>query len=187
MVIVSPAPVFGVKLIEIIQRLFTWAGQPLLVDAENWMAHRGAAHVMLNIFRHSRTPANYVILSGDVHYSFAYEVHIRHRDSGPRIWQITSSGIKNEFPARLLDWFDRLNRWLYAPHSPLNWFTKRRRMQITPRIPSRSQRGERLWNGAGLGQVRLDEHGRPSEIRQLNADGSEPTRFEVTEREELHG
>ena len=186
-VIVSPAPVFGVKLIEIIQRLFTWAGQPLLVDAENWMAHRGAAHVMLNIFRHSRTPANYVILSGDVHYSFAYEVHIRHRDSGPRIWQITSSGIKNEFPARLLDWFDRLNRWLYAPHSPLNWFTKRRKMQITPRIPSRSQRGERLWNGAGLGQVRLDEHGRPSEIRQLNADGSEPTRFEATERDELHG
>lgn len=186
-VIVSPPPVFGVKLIEIVQRLFTWAGYPLLVDAENWMAHRGAAKVMLNIFRHSRTPGNYVILSGDVHYSFAYEVHIRHRDSGPLIWQITSSGIKNEFPARLLDWFDRLNRWLYAPHSPLNWFTKRRKMQITPRIPSRSPRGERLWNGAGLGQVRLDEQGRPSEIRQLNADGSEPTRFEVTSREELAG
>lgn len=184
-VIVSPAPMFGVKLIEIVQRLFTWAGYPLLVDAENWMAHRGAAGVMLNIFRHSRTPANYVILSGDVHYSFAYEVHIRHRDSGPRIWQITSSGIKNEFPRRLLDWFDRLNRWLYAPHSPLNWFTKRRRMQITPRIPSRSQRGERLWNGAGLGQVRLDEQGRPCEIRQLNADGSEPTRFEATAREAM--
>ncbi len=186
-VIVSPAPMFGVKLIEIVQRLFTWAGYPLLVDAENWMAHRGAAKVMLNIFRHSRTPANYVILSGDVHYSFAYEVHIRHRDSGPRIWQITSSGIKNEFPRRLLDWFDRLNRWLYAPHSPLNWFTKRRRMQITPRIPSRSQRGERLWNGAGLGQVRLDEQGRPCEIRQLNADGSAPTSFEAIAREEMDG
>ncbi|CAD5379988.1 Alkaline phosphatase family protein [Pseudomonas sp. OF001] len=186
-VIVSPAPMFGVKLIEIVQRLFTWAGYPLLVDAENWMAHRGAAKVMLNIFRHSRTPANYVILSGDVHYSFAYEVHIRHRDSGPRIWQITSSGIKNEFPRRLLDWFDRLNRWLYAPHSPLNWFTKRRRMQITPRIPSRSQRGERLWNGAGLGQVRLDEQGRPCEIRQLNADGSAPTCFEAIVRQEMDG
>lgn len=184
-VIVSPAPMFGVKLIEIVQRLFTWAGYPLLVDAENWMAHRGAARVMLNIFRHSRTPSNFVILSGDVHYSFAYEVRIRHRDRGPRIWQITSSGIKNEFPRRLLDWFDRLNRWLYAPRSPLNWFTKRRRMQITPRIPSRSQRGERLWNGAGLGQVRLDEQGRPWEIRQLNADGSAPTCFEVTEREAL--
>ena len=60
---------FGVKLIEAVQRVFSWAGQPLLVDAENWMAHRGAAHVMMNIFRHSRTPGNYVILSGDVHYS----------------------------------------------------------------------------------------------------------------------
>ncbi|MNZ57694.1 hypothetical protein D3C78_756790 [compost metagenome] len=58
-------------------------------------------------------------------------------------------------------------------------------MQITPRIPSRSRRGERLWNGAGLGQVRLDEHGRPSEIGQLNADGSAPTRFEATAREDL--
>lgn len=181
-VIVSPAPMFGVKLIEIIQRLFTWAGHPLLVDAENWMAHRGAAKVMLNIFRHSRTPANYVILSGDVHYSFAYDIHLRHRDRGPRIWQITSSGIKNEFPARLLDLFDRLNRWLYAPRSPLNWFTKRRTLQITPRIPSRSPRGERLWNGAGLGQVHLDAQGQPRTIRQLNADGSEPTRFESDER-----
>ncbi|WP_460425881.1 alkaline phosphatase D family protein [Azotobacter armeniacus] len=176
-VIVSPAPIFGVKLIEAVQRLFTLAGQPLLVDAENWMAHRGAAQVILNIFRHSRTPANYVILSGDVHYSFAYDVQIRHRAGGPRIWQVTSSGIKNEFPASLLECFDRLNRWLYAPWSPLNWLTKRRRMEVVPRIPHRGRRGERLWNGAGIGQVLLDELGRPSAILQHNADGSAPIRF----------
>ncbi len=176
-VIVSPAPMFGVKLIEAIQRLFTWAGHPLMVDAENWMAHRGAAKTMLNIFRHSRTPANYVVLSGDVHYSFVYRVVIRSRPHGPNIWQVTSSGIKNEFPPRLLDWFDRLNRWLYSPHSPLNWFTKRRPMEITPYLPDRRQHGERVWNGAGIGQLRLDEHGRPLEIRQLNADGSADTRF----------
>ncbi|MBB3104485.1 alkaline phosphatase D family protein [Azomonas macrocytogenes] len=181
-VIVSPAPMFGVKLIEAVQRIFTWAGHPLMVDAENWMAHRGAAQVMLNIFRHSRTPANYVILSGDVHYSFTYEILIRHRDAGPRIWQITSSGIKNQFPENLLNWFDRLNRWLYSPRSPLNIFTKRRRMQVTPRIPSRSKHGERLWNSAGIGQVYLDEQGRPTQIRQLNADGSEPTSFEHLQR-----
>ncbi len=176
-VIVSPAPIFGVKLIEAVQRLFTLAGHPLLVDAENWMAHRGAAHVILNIFRHSRTPANYVILSGDVHYSFAYDVQIRHRAGGPRIWQITSSGIKNEFPPGLLKCFDRLNRWLYAPWSPLNWLTKRRRMAVVPRIPHRGRRGERLWNGAGIGQVLLDAQGRPRGIFQHNADGSAPTRF----------
>jgi hypothetical protein len=176
-IIVSPAPMFGVKLIEAIQKLFTWAGHPLLVDAENWMAHRGAAQVMLNIFRHSRTPGNYVILSGDVHYSFVYEVLIRHRKRGPRLWQITSSGLKNEFPRRLLDWFDRLNRWLYAPWSPLNWLTKRRRMQVTPRIPSRSKAGERLWNGAGLGQVLFNAQGQPRAIYQLNADGSPRVAF----------
>lgn len=170
-IIVSPAPMFGVKLIETIQKVFSWAGHPLMVDAENWMAHRGAAQVMLNIFRHSRTPGNYVILSGDVHYSFVYEVLIRQRKRGPKLWQITSSGLKNEFPPRLLDWFDRLNRWLYALWSPLNWLTTRRRMQVKPRIPSRSKAGERLWNGAGLGQVFFNEQGQPSAIYQLNADG----------------
>ncbi|MFW3615574.1 alkaline phosphatase family protein [Billgrantia antri] len=172
-IIVSPAPMFGVKLIEAVQRLFTLAGKPLVVDAENWMAHRGAASVMLNIFRHSRTPGNYVILSGDVHYSFAYDIELRHRRSGPRLWQITSSGIKNAFPDTLLDWFDRLNRWLYAPRSPLNWFTKRRRLVIHPRDPDRAKAGERLWNGSGIGLVDFDDKGRPSDIRYLDARGFE--------------
>ncbi|GLZ86860.1 hypothetical protein Pres01_29110 [Metapseudomonas resinovorans] len=176
-IIVSPAPVFGVKLIETVQRVFSAFGQPLLVDAENWMAHRGAAQVILNIFRHSRTPGSYVILSGDVHYSFVYEVLIRHRQQGPKIWQITSSGIKNEFPRRLLDVFDRLNRWLYSPRSPLNWFTKRRPMKVMPRTPAHSKAGERLWNSAGLGQVFFDTEGRPARIFQLNANGAEPTEF----------
>ena len=170
-IIVSPAPMFGVKLIEGIQRLFSWAGKPLLVDAENWMAHRGAASVMLNIFRHTRTPQNYVILSGDVHYSFVYDVRIRQREHGPHIWQITSSGVKNEFPATLLDWFDRLNRWLYAPWSPLNWFTKRRRMHVQPRVPDHAKAGERLWNGAGIGHVTFDLTGCPVQIQQLGNDG----------------
>lgn len=174
-VVVSPAPMFGVKLIEGIQRLFTMAGHPLVVDAENWMAHRGAAMVMLNIFRHSKTPGRYVILSGDVHYSFVYDVRIRQRESGPEIWQITSSGIKNEFPRRLLDIFDRLNRWLYAPWSPLNWLTKRRRMEVSPRIPDKASASERLWNGSGVGHVVFDGDGRPTTISQIGADGTTVT------------
>ncbi|WP_371855100.1 alkaline phosphatase D family protein [Pseudomonas sp. Irchel s3h17] len=176
-IIVSPAPVFGVKLIETVQKVFSWCGYPLLVDAENWMAHRGAAQVILNIFRHSRTPGNYVILSGDVHYSFVYEVLIRHRTAGPRIWQITSSGIKNEFPPSLLEWFDRLNRWLYSPRSPLNWFTRRRLMQVEPHVPEHAQAGERLWNSAGIGQVFFNEQGQPLAIYQHNANGSPKTRM----------
>ncbi|MGR3888804.1 alkaline phosphatase D family protein [Pseudomonas sp. 1152_12] len=176
-IIVSPAPIFGVKLIETVQKVFSWCGYPLLVDAENWMAHRGAAQVILNIFRHSRTPGNYVILSGDVHYSFVYEVLIRHRNAGPRLWQITSSGIKNEFPPRLLEWFDRLNRWLYSPRSPLNWFTRRRTMQVVPHIPEHAQAGERLWNSAGIGQVFFKDQGQPEAIYQHNADGKPRTQM----------
>ncbi|WP_285354164.1 alkaline phosphatase D family protein [Pseudomonas sp. lyk4-R2A-10] len=176
-IIVSPAPIFGVKLIETVQRVFSWCGYPLLVDAENWMAHRGAAQVILNIFRHSRTPGSYVVLSGDVHYSFVYEVLIRHRKAGPRIWQITSSGIKNEFPPTLLEWFDRLNRWLYSPRSPLNWLTKRRRMRIVPYVPEHAEAGERLWNSAGIGQVFFNHQGQPSDIIQHNANGAPKTRM----------
>lgn len=181
-IIVSPAPIFGVKLIETVQKVFSWCGHPLLVDAENWMAHRGAAQVILNIFRHSRTPGNYVILSGDVHYSFVYSVLIRHRNAGPRIWQITSSGIKNEFPPRLLEWFDRVNRWLYSPRSPLNGLTRRRTMQVVPYIPEHAEAGERLWNSAGIGQVFFNEQGQPDAIFQHNANGKPRTRMVAPEQ-----
>ena len=170
-VVVSAAPMFGVKLIEMVQAVFTFFGKPLLVDAENWMAHRGAASVLLNIFGHPKTPRHFVILSGDVHYSFAYDVYLRHKRNSPRVWQITSSGIKNEFPDRLLEWMDRLNRWLFAPWSPLNWFTKRRRMRVSPRLPTGRDAGERLWNCSGIGDVRLDNSGTPTTIRQLDATG----------------
>ena len=169
--LVSPAPMFGVKLIETIQKVFTWFGKPLMVDAENWMAHRGAANTLLNLFRHGKTPQNFVILSGDVHYSFAYEVELRSKKNSPNIWQITSSGFRNEFPRKLLDILDRLNRWLYAPWSPLNWFTKRRKMRIVPRKPDHGSRGERLVNGSGIGLLTLDAAGAPLKITQLLADG----------------
>ncbi|TCO69660.1 alkaline phosphatase D family protein [Chromatocurvus halotolerans] len=175
-IVVSPAPVFGVKLIEVVQRVFTFLGKPLVVDAENWMAHRGTASVLLNIFGHTGTPETFVILSGDVHYSFAYDIRLRRATDSPRIWQITSSGIKNEFPDGLLEMLDRLNRWLYAPRSPLNWLTKRRRMRITPRLPTGREAGERLWNRAGIGLLMLDNQGAPSAICQLDADGG-GTRF----------
>ncbi|MDJ0622536.1 MAG: alkaline phosphatase D family protein [Desulfocapsaceae bacterium] len=171
-IMVSPAPIFGVKLIEVVQRVITFFGHPLVVDAENWMAHPGSANVILNIFRHRRTPKNFVILSGDVHYSFAYDVKLKYRDNSPRIWQITCSGFKNEFPHGLLRWFDRLNRWLYANHSPLNWLTKRRRMRIIPRQPDYHP-ARQLFNESSVGRVRLNAEGQPTEIGVLPASGGE--------------
>ncbi|MGE5155429.1 MAG: alkaline phosphatase D family protein [Bdellovibrio bacteriovorus] len=169
--LVSPAPIFGVKLIETLQRVFTWLGKPLLVDAENWMAHPGAAHAILNIFRHPKTPGHFVVLSGDVHYSFVYDVELRGRLRGPDIWQICSSGVRNEFPPRLLAVLDRANRWLYSPRSPLNWLTRRRHLRVVPRKPEGTPHGRRLLNGSGIGLVELDPTGVPWRIRELLADG----------------
>lgn len=155
-VLVSPSPIFGVKLIETVQRIFTFFGQALLVDSENWMAHPGAANAILNVFRHRRTPQHFVILSGDVHYSFAYDITLRLRHHSPRILQVSASGIKNTFPEKLLVTFDYLNRVLYAPWSPLNWFTKRKNMKVQHRKPANTQ-GKTLLNRSGIGQVILAE------------------------------
>ncbi|MCV5244210.1 hypothetical protein OFC58_26805, partial [Escherichia coli] len=107
-VIVSAAPMFGVKSIEALQRVVTMLGKPLMVDAENWMAHPGSANTLISIFTHTKTPTNFVILSGDVHYSFAYDIKLRYRKNSPNIYQITCSGIKNQFPTQLLNMCDGL-------------------------------------------------------------------------------
>ncbi|WP_310620381.1 alkaline phosphatase D family protein [Flexibacterium corallicola] len=171
--LVSAAPIFGVKLIETLQKLMTYLGKPLAVDAEYWMAHPGTAEGILNVFRHRKTPERFTILSGDVHYSFVYDVELRGHSGGPTIWQVCSSGIKNEFPKKLLNRLDHLNRWLYAPRSPLNWFTRRRRMRVIPRKPVGTPHGQRLLNQSGIGVIEFDKKGGPIKIAQLVAKGEE--------------
>ncbi len=179
-ILVSPAPIFGVKVIEVIQRVATMLGQPLAVDAENWMAHSGSASTMLNIFKHPKTPQHFVILSGDVHYSFVYDIELRFRHFSPKIWQVTSSGMKNQFPQPYIGLLDKLNRWLYGPYSPLNLLTKRRAM----RIKGRKVLGEghkRLFDKSGLGYLELNDDGSPSHICDLHCDGSTTEFIETTE------
>lgn len=178
--LVSAAPIFGVKLIETVQKMFTLAGKPLTVDAEYWMAHSGTASAILNVFGHRGTPQHFVILSGDVHYSFVYDVELRQTapslsgatDDGPKIWQICSSGIKNKWPDKLIKILDRGNRWAFSPRSPLNWFTKRRGMRVIPRKPVGTPHGRRILNASGIGLVELDETGAPIDIHQVLPDGS---------------
>ena len=180
-IMVSPAPVYGVKFIEAIQRLFITFGGALVVDAENWMAHRGTASVMLNIFRHVKTPPNFIILSGDVHYSFVYDISLRFRRNSPKIIQFTCSGIHNQFPDKLIKWFERLNRWLYGHRSPLNWLTKRRNMSIREReahFHSEEQANKNLGeskdivNGTALGLLELGDDGNETACKLILADGS---------------
>ena len=165
----SAAPIFGVKLIEVIQRIFTWLGKPLTVDAENWMSHPGTAKGILNIFRHADTPQNFTVLSGDVHYSFVYDVALKGHEEGPHVWQVCSSGIRNTFPDKLLTTFDFLNRWLFSPRSPLNGFTRRRSMRITPRKSGHRHSGQRLLNAEGIGLIEFNDQGRPKSIQQLTS------------------
>ncbi len=182
-ILVSPAPIFGVKVIEAIQRVATLLGQPLAVDAENWMAHPGSANTMLNIFKHPKTPKHFVILSGDVHYSFVYDIEIRFRHFSPHIWQITSSGIKNQFPQPAIGILDRLNRLLYGPYSPLNLFTKRRAMRVKARKVA-GKGHQRLFDQSGLGYVELRDDGSPSYICDLHVGGT-VTEFVETSEELL--
>ena len=177
--LVSAAPIFGVKLIEAVQKLFTILGKPLMVDAEYWMAHPGTASAILNVFQHRDTPKHFVILSGDVHYSFVYDVQLRNgrksragqQDHNPEIWQICSSGIKNKWPDKLIAYLDRGNRWAFAPRSPLNWFTKRRGMRIIPRKPVGTPHGRRILNASGIGIVELSDDGTPIRISHVTSEG----------------
>ncbi|MBP2701328.1 alkaline phosphatase D family protein [Photobacterium lucens] len=169
-IIVSAAPMFGVKFIETLQRMMTWIGQPLLVDAENWMAHPGSANTLLSIFTHTKTPTNFIILSGDVHYSFAYDITLRNHKGKFHIYQITCSGFKNEFPNRLLRFCDAMDRALYSPHSPLNWFTKRKELLIEKRDPDVTG-SHRLVNRSAIGELYLTDDGVPKKIDILTAEG----------------
>ncbi|EKO3960563.1 alkaline phosphatase D family protein [Vibrio fluvialis] len=184
-IIVSAAPMFGVKFIEALQRMMTWLGKPLVIDAENWMAHPGSANTLVSIFTHTKTPSNYVILSGDVHYSFAYDIQLRSRKSSPNIFQITCSGIKNQFPEPLLSFCDTMDRLLYSPRSPLNWLTKRKRLKIRKRAPS-SEKIKRLVNCAAIGELKLDKSGKPSSVAILTSDGQRITFAPTQQRSKTH-
>ncbi|WP_299004207.1 alkaline phosphatase D family protein [uncultured Shewanella sp.] len=170
-IIISAAPMFGVKLIEAVQRMATLCGGSLLVDAENWMAHPGTANSLLSIFQHKKTPEQFIILSGDVHYSFSYDIHLRFRTGGPDIYQITCSGIKNQFPDKLLNAFDKFNGWLYGHFSPLNLLTKRKSLSIRGRRPN-GHNSQRLVNNSGIGYLAIDDTGAPTQISVLHSDMS---------------
>lgn len=172
-IIVSAAPIFGVKVIEAIQKLFTWFGLALTVDAENWMAHKGTAKVLMQIFTDKETAAQYIILSGDVHYSFAYDIRIRFRRCQPTIHQITASGFKNQFPVKLISMLDKINRYLYGHKSPLNWLTKRRRMNISTRYPDRKEKSQSLVSKSSVGLLEIKEKRKRPSAKILLHDGKD--------------
>ena len=168
-IIVSPAPVFGVKSIEAIQAMFNICGQPLMVDVENWMAHEGSAKKLLDTFRRTDTPNETLILSGDVHYSFCFSVQKRFGDHPTRIWQLTASGIKNEFPRKLINVLDKLDSILYGPKSPLNFFTKRWHMEVD-KHQTLGEGQKYLVSDSAISLITLD-NGDLSRYQLIHGDG----------------
>ncbi|MEL0654589.1 alkaline phosphatase D family protein [Pseudoalteromonas issachenkonii] len=168
-IIVSPAPVFGVKSIEAIQAMFNICGQPLMVDVENWMAHEGSAKKLLDTFRRTDTPNETLILSGDVHYSFCFSVQKRFGDHPNRIWQLTASGIKNEFPRKLINILDKLDSILYGPKSPLNFFTKRWHMEVD-KHQTKGEGQKYLVSDSAISLITL-EQGNLARYQLIHGDG----------------
>ncbi|WP_404343093.1 metallophosphatase [Pseudoalteromonas mariniglutinosa] len=177
-IIVSPAPVFGVKSIEAIQAMFNMCGQPLMVDVENWMAHEGSAKKLLDIFRREDTPKETLILSGDVHYSFCFSVQKRFGKHPNRIWQLTASGIKNEFPRKLINILDKLDSILYGPKSPLNFFTKRWQMEVD-KHQTKGTGQKYLVSDAAISLITL-EQGNLAYYQLIHSDGR-LTEFDLEE------
>ncbi len=160
--VVSPAPVFGVKAIEVVQKVCELIGKELLVDVENWMAHQGSAKKLMNMLRHDDAPDEVIIMSGDVHYSFCFSAERRFSSDTDKIWQLTCSGFKNKFPDGLLKVFDYIDRFLYSPHSILNIFTKRRKLEIGHHPLKAATTGfkqRNLHTQSAAGLVELDENG----------------------------
>jgi len=173
--VVSPAPVFGVKSIEVVQKGCEIVGQELLVDVENWMAHQGSANKLMSMLRHDKAPDEVIIMSGDVHYSFCFSAERRFSSSTDKIWQLTCSGFKNEFPQKLLKFFDYIDRFLYSPYSLLNIFTKRRKLAIDhhplfePSKPNKKGKQRHLHSESVAGLVILNEKGQLQEFSLLTA------------------
>lgn len=170
--VVSAAPVFGVKSIEVLQSGCEMVGQELLVDVENWMAHQGSAKKLMNMLRHDSAPDEVIILSGDVHYSFCFSAQRRFSSDTDKIWQLTCSGYKNEFPQGLIKFFDYIDRFLYSPYSLLNIFTKRRKMAIEHHpVEAKGKRKRHLHSQSAAGQVLLDENGYLQDFNLITGTG----------------
>lgn len=107
-VAVSPGPVFGVRLLEDLQRLavspafrhMPFIFNPLrtaseAIDAEAWRLHEEAFQ---NLIRALGRGERVVLLSGDVHYAFTKRCELWVEDLGKHsvIAQLTASSFKNE-------------------------------------------------------------------------------------------
>ena len=115
LILLSPAPIVGLKLIEGLQKAaFEMAKNKLdkdfgtKVDYEAWSVNEKIyQHLLYALGKHKRI----LVLSGDVHYAFG--ASLANRTSDSRIVNYTSSSIKNEAFSSLISVY-ALSKYLSA-------------------------------------------------------------------------
>lgn len=96
-IVVSPAPVFGLPLIEeYVQRFFVAKDNPETYDDEAWLSNPQAFVALVEHLKGH----DVILLSGDVHYGFSNRVRFASKTGlpapGERLVQLCSSSLKNE-------------------------------------------------------------------------------------------
>ena len=115
LLLVSPTPVYGFMPIEAGQAFLENIGLGnSLLDIESWAANDKGLSALEKTLSEDIKPEWCLIMSGDVHYSFSRFVDASKRNKlgAVKVWQLTSSPLKNEstcgFILRALRMFEKL-------------------------------------------------------------------------------
>lgn len=97
LVMIAPAPVFGLEMIEDAQNLLSRINGSYEFDLEHWHADPNSALELFEMLLRV-APSRCVLLSGDVHYGFIADVTITRSNKELKCVQFTSSATKNGTP-----------------------------------------------------------------------------------------
>lgn len=99
LILISPSPVLGQEFLEWIQQLMARVGKKTSVDAEFWRGDKPTFNELMLTLSDTFKLKRCIILSGDVHHSYAFKGRIKHRTGETLIQQFTCSALKNKSPA----------------------------------------------------------------------------------------
>ncbi|MCG8317209.1 MAG: hypothetical protein MI976_28650, partial [Pseudomonadales bacterium] len=175
-ILVSPAPVFGIPALEKVQDLIAHTLSPMKVDYERWF--EGAFQHLIGALLRSKTE-DVIILSGDYHYAMNIQAKIEQPDKTLNIYQMVSSSAKNSEPKSWVLNLWSLIRNIIRPSTKgrgdLQFFWSLRRL------------GSFKWptvlniNNVGIVEFKQDEHSVVHTlVSPLDNQGQARTRFAVT-------
>lgn len=99
LILLSPSPVLGQEFIEWLQQLMAKVGKISTVDAEFWRGDKATFNQLLSTLGETLALKRCVILSGDVHHSYAFKGRLKHGSGETIIQQFTCSALRNRSAA----------------------------------------------------------------------------------------